>query len=644
MLRNFRQVFKSNQTPMAVIMMVVLLGMVAYLAPTGGNLAAPDSVMARVYGRDILKRDMDNMIASYLKRLGKQANAEQLMPMLQERALDDLIADKLREELAERHGILVTDAEVRSSLETWLKGIPVFLDENGNLKPSADINSILRENGMTLKERENQIASELGLRKLVSQAAAQVPVDQAWVDLEHRVKDEKIAFDFVTAAPDASGIQDPGDAVLQAFLKGSGARFQEGPRRILQYVSVDQASLGVAAVDDAKVQALYEKRKAQYEELKVRHILFRAQNESQAVDALKKAQDLRVKLAAGQDFAKAADAETEDPSGKGHGGEFDWFSPRNPSIDKAFAAAAQALKPGEISQPVRSQFGIHLIKLEGRRTKSFDDVKEELRAQLTRDTYTAKAKERLELVRKRAGERGDLAAAARNQGLKSQTSKPFSETDSEGIPGLPGSQNLAYEAFRMEVGQVSRIRQAGDAYLVFRVEEERPVAVPPLADIRAKVLDAWKQEEARKAVMAKALKAAGDLKALGTPESKDAVAIASLGELGQHPAIRKALLDTPVGQATVPCWTPDGKVWVARIKARTPAEPLTFETRRALVEGIQEQVAQKLLSAELRTLAQTGSKHPGLSSLYGRIGGIYKNEEALKKLTGDVPDLPSDLD
>lgn len=640
MLRNFRQVFKGNQTPMAVIMMVVLLGMVAYLAPSGGNAAAPDNVMARVYGRDVLKREMDSQIAQFVKRMGKQANLDAMMPMLQEQALDMLIGERLREELADRHGILVTDDEIRSSLETRLKSIPLFLDEKGNLRPSSEINSLLREHETSLKEFEKEIATELRMHKLVSQAAARVPVDQAWVDLEHRVRDEKITFEFVTCSPDAGPLQDPGDATLQAFLRASGARFQEGPRRVLSYVSLDQAALGIQPADDGKVQALYEKRKPLYEELKASHILFSATTESQFADALKKAQDLRAKLVAGGDFAKAADANTEDPSGKGHGGDLGWFAPR--TMDKAFADAAQALKPGEISQPVRSQHGIHLIRLEGRRVKPFDDVKEELRAQITRETVAARAKDRLEQLRKRVGDRGDLAAAARNLGLKAQTSKAFSENDPAGIEGMPGSQSLVNESFHMAVGQVSRIRQAGLAFVVFRVQEERPVAVPPLADIRAKVLDAWKQEEARKAAQLRAGKISGDLNALGTPETKDAATLVSLGELGQHPAIRKALLETPVGHVTAPCWTPDGKVWVARIKSRTPAEPLTFETRRTLVNSIQEKAAEKLLSAELRDLAVKGRQHPGLSSLYGRVGGIWMNEEALKKLQADAPDVASD--
>ncbi len=642
MLRNFRQVFKGNQTPMAVVMMVVLLGLVAYLAPSGGGAAAPDNVMARVYGRDVLRRDIDQLIAQYIKSLGRNANIESRLPMLQDQALESLIQRELRHELADRHGIVVTDAEIRAALEARLKSIPLFLAENGQLRETSEINGILRENGTSLKQWEQEVASDLSLSKLVAQAASRVPVDQAWVDLEHRVRAEKITFEAVTLAPDPSQVQDPGDARLEAFLKASGARFQVGPRRVIDYVSVDQAALGLTPVDDAKVKALYETRKAQYTELKARHILFMVQGEAQAAEAFKKAQDLRAKIVAGLDFAKAAEASSEDPSAKGKGGDLGWFNPGR--MDKAFSAAAASLKEGEISQPVKSQFGYHLIKLEGRREKPFDEVKEELRAQMEREAFATKAKDKLEQLRKRAGERGDLAAPARNLGLKVQTSKPFTIEDSMGIDGMPGSQFLAPEAFRLEVGQVSKVRLAGMAYVVYRVKEERPVAVPPLAEIRGRVLDGWKQEEARTAAMAKAQKAGADLAALGTPETKTDVTIATLGELGQHPAIRKALLDTPAGKTTQPLWSPDGKVWMARIKARTPAEPLTFEARRTLVTQLQTQVAEKLLTAELVTLSQEGRLHPGFSSLYGRFNGIWRNEEAIRRAQGDMPDTLPDFE
>ncbi|MGA2079749.1 MAG: peptidylprolyl isomerase [Holophaga sp.] len=636
MLRNFRQVFKGNQMPMTVIMMVVLLGMVAYLAPGHGGSDAPDNVIARVYGRDIMKRDVDREMSMMARRLGRNVNLESLAPLLQREAVNQLVQSKVVEELAERHGVVVTDSEIKAALEAKLTQIG-FVDENGKLRPSAEINDMLREHGMSLKEMEQDVAGDLATQKLFQQAAALVPVDEAWLEVENRVRNEKVSFEAATLTPDPAPVADPGTPVLEAFLKASGARFQTGPRRVADYVALDQAALGITPADDAAVKAVYESKKGQFTELKASHILFKAESDSAVPEAMKKAMDLRAKLVAGEDFNKAAEAQSEDPTAKANKGELGWF--QSGQMEKAFEQAALGLKEGEISQPVRTRFGIHLIKLEGTRQKSFDQVKDQLRTQLTQERFTTKAKDKLEQLRKRTGDRGDLAAAARNLGLKCQTSPPF--TADGPIPGLPGSQLAAADAFRLDVGQVSKVRQAQDRFVVLRVKEEKPIAVPPLAEIKDKVMEAWKLEEARKAAMAKAQAAVkgGDLKALGAPIAQDNVTIAGLGDLGKHPAIRKALLDTPVGQLTPVLWTPDGKVWVARIKARTPAPALTFDTRKSLTEQVQMDVAQKVLTAEVRTLQRDGDLHPGFSSLYGRFNGIWRNKEALMAGPDFLPDL-----
>lgn len=635
MLRNFRQVFKGNQMPMTVVMMVVLLGMVAYLAPGSGNPEAPDNVVARVYGRDITKRDMDRQLSQMVQRLGKGVNLEALAPILQTQAVSTLVRGKLMEELAERHGILVTEPEVKTALEGQLRQIG-FVTEDGRLRPSAEINAMLRERGWSLKMMEDGIRSSLATQKLYEQSAALVPVDAAWLERENRVRAEKVSFEAATLTPDPAPVAAPTDAQLEAFLKEAGARFQSGPRRVLDYVLLTPASLAIPPVDDAAAQQVYDSRKGEFVELRASHILFKAESDAALPDAMKKATELRAKLVAGQDFAKAAESLSEDPSAKGKGGDLGWF--QIGQMAKPFEQAAMALKPGEISQPVRTQFGIHLIRLEGKRDKAFDQVKEQLKSQLARERFTTKAKDKLEQLRKRTGDKGDLLAAARNLQLKAETSQPFAVEDA--LPGVPGSQGAAGEAFRMDVGMVSKIRAIQDGLMVFRVREQKPIAVPPLAEIKDKVAQAWKLEEARKAALAKAQAAvkAGDLKGVGAPVAQDAVTIASLGELGKHPAIRKALLDTPVGQLTPVLWTPEGRLWVARIKARTPAEPLTFGSRRALVEQLQMEVAQKDISAEIQSLERDGDLHGGFSSIYGRMNGIWRNKQLLNAGLDFLPD------
>ncbi len=627
MLRSFRQVFKSNRTPMAAVMVVVLLGLVAYLAPSG-RVDTPDTVVARVYGREVLLRDMAEHMQELYQRYGKQASPEALKPFVQSQALRDLMNQKLMEELAERHHVVVTDEEVGARLRAFLKQYPILLDAQGNLKSTAELKQIFQETGFNPAIQERNLRSELLRTKLIQQAAFQVPVDATWLAVEDRLRNEKVAFQQATLAVDPTTVADPGDGTLEAFYKAGGDRFLQPPRRVIQFVAVDRAALGKdVQVDEATLKAAFEARKNDFIEFKARHILFKAEGDAQIQEATAKAQLLRERLVKGQSFAKAAEELSEDPSAKGNGGDLGWF--RFPQMQKPFSEAAAALKPGEISQPVRTIYGIHLIQLEGRREKRFEDVKDQLAKEISDDRFNVRAQERLEQIRKRANG-GDLAAAAKSMGSQAQVSQPFSNeanAQSEGLPELP---QIEAEAFRLKVGEVSKPMRFADRHILFRVQEQLPEAVPPFQEIRAKVLAAYRLEESRKQALARAEQAlkTGGLQAVGPVTDQAAAPLSGLRDLVAHPGIRKALLDTPVGQTTPLLWAQDGKLWVARIVSREPAPALDFEGRRTLIQEVQTTEAQKLLSAELQSLDQQGRLRPGLSSFWGHFGGIYVNADA----------------
>ncbi|GLH73551.1 peptidyl-prolyl cis-trans isomerase D [Geothrix limicola] len=626
MLRSFRQVFKSNRTPMAAVMIVVLLGLVAYLAPSGGAVSA-DTVVARVYGHEILMRELAEHMQELYQRYGKQASPEALKPFVQSQALRDLTNQKLMEELAERHHVVVTDEELAARLRAQLRQYPMLWDANGKLKPTAELK---QEYGFNPALMERGLRSELLRTKLIQQAALQVPVDEAWITVENRLRNEKVAFQQATLTVDPNTVADPGDAALEALYKAGGDRFLQPPRRIIQFVAVDRAALSKdLQVDDAALKAAFDARKADNTEFKARHILFKAEGDAQIQEATAKAQLLRERLVKGLDFAKTAEELSEDPSAKGNGGDLGWFN--SSKMVKPFSDAAATLKVGEISQPVKTQFGVHLIKLEGRREKKFEDVKADLAREITDSRFNARAQERLEQIRKRANG-GDLAAAAKSLGSPAQLSQPFSNEPSAQVEGLPELPQIAGEAFRLKVGEVSKPMAFGDRHLLFRVQEERPEAVPPFKEIRTKVLAAYRLEEARKQAVAKAEQAlkSGGLQAVGPVTDQAAAPLSGLRDLVNHPGIRKALLDTPVGQTTPVLWSQDGKLWVARITSREPAPALTFETRRTLIQDVQTAEAQKLLSAEMQSLDQQGRLRPGFSSLWGHFGGIYINASAVQ--------------
>jgi peptidyl-prolyl cis-trans isomerase C len=137
-------------------------------------------------------------------------------------------------------------------------------------------------------------------------------------------------------------------------------------------------------VDEADERAFYDAHKQDYEQVRARHILIRAAGSPSAVEpgkkelsdaeALAKAQDIRKKLAAGGDFAALAAQESDDPGSKDKGGDLNFF--KHGQMVPTFDQAAFSLKVGEISEPVKTQFGYHIIKVEAR--KSYEDSKSEV--------------------------------------------------------------------------------------------------------------------------------------------------------------------------------------------------------------------------------------------------------------------------
>jgi len=149
--------------------------------------------------------------------------------------------------------------------------------------------------------------------------------------------------------------------------------------------------------DDATTKAFFEQHKADYDLVKASHILIRYKGSPVSIrpgekdlteeEALAKAQDIRKKILAGGDFAALAKAESDDTSNAGNGGSLGQFGHNR--MVPAFEQAAFALQVGQISEPVKTQFGYHLIKVEEHTSKTYDELKPELESrvkpQLTRD-------------------------------------------------------------------------------------------------------------------------------------------------------------------------------------------------------------------------------------------------------------------
>lgn len=145
-----------------------------------------------------------------------------------------------------------------------------------------------------------------------------------------------------------------------------------------------------AKVDDDTMRKYYDEHKSEFEEAHARHILVRmqgspvplkpGQKDLTETDAFAKAQELEKELQAGADFAALAKKESDDAGSGANGGDLPPF--HHGQMVPTFEQAAFAMEPGKTSDPVKSQFGYHIIKLESKSIKSFDDVKADLEKKL----------------------------------------------------------------------------------------------------------------------------------------------------------------------------------------------------------------------------------------------------------------------
>jgi peptidyl-prolyl cis-trans isomerase C len=143
-------------------------------------------------------------------------------------------------------------------------------------------------------------------------------------------------------------------------------------------------SIGKDALTDQTMHKVYDeavKQIGEEKEVHARHILFRvpAGDEKASKEAEDKLKAVIARLKKGEDFAKVAGEVTEDPSGKANGGDLGYFS--KDQMVPEFSEAAFKLEQGQISEPVKTQFGWHVIKVEDKRVKQapkFEEVKPQI--------------------------------------------------------------------------------------------------------------------------------------------------------------------------------------------------------------------------------------------------------------------------
>ncbi len=159
-------------------------------------------------------------------------------------------------------------------------------------------------------------------------------------------------------------------------------------------------------LEEASVRRYYDEHKNEFEQVRARHILVRVKGSAMPLgtnkkelteeEALAKAQELRKRLVAGEDFATLAKAESDDTTTGANGGDLGLF--KRGQMVPSFDQAAFSMAPGQLSEPVKSQFGYHLIRVEQKESKTFDEMRPDLEKRMRPDA----ARQSVEELKKKA--------------------------------------------------------------------------------------------------------------------------------------------------------------------------------------------------------------------------------------------------
>ena len=284
------------------------------------------------------------------------------------------------------------------------------------------------------------------------------------------------------------------EAEVLGVYENSPARFETDESVALEFIKVSLADIAASvAVDDEELRSFYESNLERYtreEERRARHILIAVEGDRDEAGAQALAEEILGKIDAGEDFAVLAAEFSDDTGSAADGGELGWAG-RGVFVPE-FEDAMFALEVDQISEPVQTQFGVHLIQVQEVRSGSqrpFAEVQVELREELqsreAEDAYYELAERLDELALENPG---SLEPAAQAIGLPIQRAETI--TRSGGAP-FGFNQLLVEAAFSaavLEDGENSQLIQLNDSEaVVLRVAEYRAPQVRPFDEVRAEI-------------------------------------------------------------------------------------------------------------------------------------------------------------
>jgi peptidyl-prolyl cis-trans isomerase D len=464
-------------------------GIQQYFNPRSETYVA--TVNGHEISQDEFRERYNNYRAQMQRMMGAQFDAQSFdTPERKRELLDQLISEQLLLQANDKLGVVVPASAVREEI----MGIPAFQVDG---KFSADqYRMLLAAQRKSPEEFEQNVSQDIALRQLTGQVALSSLVTDADVNEYLRLRDQTRDFWFVKLPkPDAD--TPIADADIAAYYQAHGSDFMTPEKVSLDYVELDASKMpAVTTVDDATLKQQYDQQKSKFvkpEEREASHILIAVGKNANAAAqkvALAKAEGIQKELKAGKDFATLAKADSDDLGSKAQGGDLGWLE--KGVTDPAFEAALFAMKKGDVSGPVKSDDGYHIIFLRDVRPESvrgFDEVKSELaRKYLDEQREHAYSDVSGKLTDAIYQDPTSLAPAAKTLGLTVQKTALFARTGGTGIAANPAVVKAAFSNNVLAEGNSSDPIELGtDHIVIVRVDQHVKSEPKPLDEVREQI-------------------------------------------------------------------------------------------------------------------------------------------------------------
>ncbi len=471
-----------------------------------------ETYVARVNGHEISQEQFrdryNNYRAQAQRMMGAQFDAQGFdTPERKRELLDQMINEQLLLEANDKLGAVVPVAAMREEIAA----IPAF-QVDGKFSPD-QYRLLLASQRKSPQEFEQSVSQDIALRELTGQIAQSSLVTEADVDEYLRLRDQTRDFRFVKL-PKPAAATPPSDEEIAAYYKAHGDQFMTQEKVSINYVELDASTMQVdTKVDDATLKQQYEDQKSRFlspEQREASHILIAVGKNADAAAqkaALAKAEAIEKELKAGKDFATLAKADSDDLGSKEQGGDLGWLE--KGVTDPAFEAALFAMKKGDISDPVKSEDGYHIIWLRDVRpqtTRSLDEVKAELaKKYLNEQREHAYSELSGKLTDAIYQDPTSLAPAAKALGLQVQKTGLFSRSGGTGIAANPAVLKAAFSNNVLAEGNTSDPIDLGtDHIVVLRVDQHVKAELKPLDEVRDQIRTALTMQQLAKAARERA--------------------------------------------------------------------------------------------------------------------------------------------